>query len=131
MNDGKSILIMLVLTGVFALIIAGCASPQQPGAPQTTADPAELAKGEELFNKYCAKCHGQKGSGSNEGPPFIDQVYAPGHHADQAFHMAVRNGSKAHHWNFGDMPPVQGPSDVDIDLIVQYVRSLQQEAGIS
>ena len=46
------------------------------------------------------------------------------------FANAVRNGVVAHHWQFGDMPPVPGVSDADIEAIICYVRELQRAAGI-
>jgi hypothetical protein len=35
----------------------------------------------------------------------------------------------AHHWNFGDMPPVEGLSSAQVDAIIGYVREVQQREG--
>lgn len=56
---------------------------------------------------------------------------SPGHHADPAFFLAVRRGARTHHWNFGDMPPVQGLSDPQIEAIVSFVRERQRATGIN
>jgi mono/diheme cytochrome c family protein len=42
----------------------------------------------------------------------------------------VTQGSAAHHWDFGDMPPVEGLSDEEIDLIIAYVREQQETHGL-
>jgi cytochrome c1 len=45
--------------------------------------------------------------------------------------MAVRRGVSAHHWRFGDMPPIPGVSDDDAARIVAYIRWAQRQAGIT
>jgi len=37
---------------------------------------------------------------------------------------------RAHHWNFGNMPPAEGVSDEDVIKITRYVRELQKANGI-
>ena len=46
------------------------------------------------------------------------------------FFLAVHNGVRAHHWRFGDMPPVDGVGDEQIETIIAYVRTLQRANGI-
>jgi mono/diheme cytochrome c family protein len=88
------------------------------------------AQGQSLFGKYCASCHGQDIKGSDKGPPLLHRVYEPSHHGDAAFQAAVRYGSRAHHWKFGDMPPVAGVSADDVAHITAYVRQQQRLVGI-
>ncbi|MCB1492071.1 MAG: cytochrome c [Rhodobiaceae bacterium] len=89
-------------------------------------------EGESLFNANCAECHGENAAGRDgAGRPFVHPVYQPGHHADGSFFLAVRNGAIAHHWRFGDMPPVEGITDSEIEKIVAYVRTMQQANGIN
>jgi len=102
----------------------------QNQAVSSATVPAEYAKGEALFNTYCAQCHGPRASGTNHGPTFISRIYEPNHHGDAAFQMAAMNGVRAHHWNFGDMPKVQGVTPPEVDEIIRYVRWLQHQAGI-
>lgn len=92
--------------------------------------PAELAEGERLYSDNCARCHGALGSGSDTGPPLVDIVYEPNHHADIAFQRAVALGVAAHHWRFGNMPPVPGVDTAAVGRVTAYVRWLQREAGI-
>ena len=94
------------------------------------ASAAEAKAGKRIYERRCASCHGPGGGGTDKGPPLVHEVYRPSHHGDFAFHLAVRNGVRAHHWRFGDMPPVRGLSKEDVDAIVRYIRRLQKEAGI-
>ncbi|MCB1479514.1 MAG: cytochrome c [Rhodobiaceae bacterium] len=86
--------------------------------------------GKEVFDATCAKCHGVNASGTNAGPPLVHKIYEPNHHADAAFLLAVRNGVRAHHWPYGDMPPVPAVTGADVAKIVAYVRQLQKANGI-
>jgi len=86
--------------------------------------------GRAAFDANCAKCHGENGSGSTEGPPLINTIYNPGHHPDEAFQRAVRQGVRQHHWPFGDMPPQPQVSDEQLAEIVRFVREVQEANGI-
>lgn len=89
-------------------------------------------EGEALFNASCAQCHGTNAVGQDGlAPPLVHIIYESSHHTDAAFLLAVKNGVRAHHWRFGDMPPVEGVSDEDITKIVAYVRELQRANGIN
>ena len=107
---------------------------QAAGGSQATLTVAGLAdpagEGAGLFAKTCAICHGQNASGSDKGPPLVHQIYEPGHHDDNSFYRAARQGVQAHHWSFGDMPPAPGVSNRDMSEIISYVRALQVAAGI-
>jgi mono/diheme cytochrome c family protein len=94
------------------------------------AVPAEFQKGKSLFEANCAGCHGEAALGTEQGPPLVHMVYEPSHHADVAFLLAAERGVRAHHWDFGDMPPVTGVSREEIREIVGYVRWLQRQAGV-
>ncbi|MGA8051403.1 MAG: cytochrome c [Burkholderiales bacterium] len=88
------------------------------------------AEGKKLFAERCAQCHGVDLRGSVTGPPLLHRIYEPSHHGDIAFQLAVRNGSRQHHWNFGDMQPVPGLTPDDVAHITAYVRGEQRKAGI-
>lgn len=92
--------------------------------------PAEFQKGEAKFDANCARCHGEQGRGTNQGPPLVHKIYEPNHHGDPAFQRAAANGVRAHHWTFGDMPKIAGVTPEDVDQITKYIRWLQREAGI-
>ena len=111
--------------------LSGCTTESEvPAVARTAQVPPEYARGEELFNANCAKCHGEGGRGTDKGPPFLHRLYRPGHHADQSFHFAVQRGVIAHHWRFGNMPRIEDLTEGDVNEIVAYVRWLQRQAGI-
>lgn len=89
--------------------------------------PFHLAKGQILYEKYCSGCHGLQLDGSDKGPPLIHPFYKPSHHGDKAFYRAALQGTKQHHWNFGDMQPVEGMTPKKMDNLVPYVRFYQQQ----
>ena len=106
------------------------------GAPIVeVAVPAELTAnaqiGKRVFEAKCAECHGANASGQNGvAPPLVHKIYEPNHHSDMAFVLAAKNGVRAHHWDFGNMPSVDGLTDADVKMIARYVRELQAENGI-
>ncbi|MBI5233264.1 MAG: cytochrome c [Deltaproteobacteria bacterium] len=91
---------------------------------------AEDDKGKEMFIRHCRVCHGEKAAGTDKGPALVHKVYHPSHHADWSFYLAVQNGVKAHHFSFGDMPPIKAVAREEVGEIVRYVRGLQKEAKI-
>ncbi|VAW14819.1 Cytochrome c family protein [hydrothermal vent metagenome] len=88
-------------------------------------------QGEELFNVNCAACHGDNAGGTDNGPALVHDIYNPGHHPDQAFVRAAITGVRAHHWGFGNMPPVDGITQEEVLVIARYIRELQQANGIA
>lgn len=92
---------------------------------------ANAQDGEQLFNANCAVCHGTNAAGKqNIAPPLVHIIYEPNHHGDHSFILAAKNGVRAHHWPFGNMPPVEGVTDEQVKLITLYVRELQRANGI-
>lgn len=145
---------------VFTLIIVGAAAgglwwasdPAQMGGhsmiPPDTSEiaqgaaivevalPAELdaqaTMGKRVFEAVCADCHGLNAAGQNGvAPPLVHKIYEPGHHGDMAFQLAVQNGVRSHHWDFGNMPAIDGLTRADVTTIASYVRALQRENGIN
>ena len=97
--------------------------------PEELPETAQLGK--RAFEAKCAACHGLNAAGNSEaGPPLIHIIYEPSHHGDEAFQRAAATGVRAHHWKFGNMPPLAGISDGEIQSIVAYVRRLQSANGI-
>ncbi len=90
----------------------------------------QAISGANVFARACASCHGTHAAGGPGGPPLVHKIYEPSHHADGAFMLAVRNGVRQHHWQFGSMPPVAGVSPAETASIIHYVRTLQRANGI-
>ena len=103
--------------------------------PMVVVDVPPLTEAEKLgeadFNNFCADCHGRNAAGLNgAAPPLVHKIYEPSHHGDGSFFQAVRRGVRAHHWSFGDMLPVEGIEDEQIERIIVYIRALQRNNGI-
>lgn len=133
--------VLLVAAGLYfvvgreAALLPAAAPPAEGEAIVAVALPERLSPaasmGKTAFEASCATCHGENAAGrAGKGPPLIYKYYVPSHHGDAAFLMAARKGVTAHHWNFGNMPPVEGLTNADIGNIVAYVRTVQRANGI-
>ena len=136
----KLLVAVVVTAGVFVIVNRfnnpggeGTTSTK-PGLTVAVTEPetySALARdGKVLFDQNCAACHGANASGTDNGPPFVHDIYNPSHHADEAFVLAAQNGVRAHHWPYGDMPPVDGVNEAQVRAIVTYVRELQAANAI-
>jgi hypothetical protein len=57
----------------------------------------------------------------------VHPFYKPSHHSDKSFYRAVLQGTKQHHWNFGDMKPVEGMTPKKMDAVIPFVRYYQRQ----
>jgi mono/diheme cytochrome c family protein len=122
----------IVLTMTMALtVMAACDGAPPAPAVGGGAVPAQFQAGEAKFNAHCSACHGPRASGTQQGPPLVHKIYEPNHHGDAAFLRAAEFGVKAHHWEFGNMPKIDGVTAADVEQITRYIRWLQRQAGIS
>ncbi len=88
--------------------------------------------GKQSFDDYCSACHGENAAGRDgKGPPLVHKLYEKNHHGDSAFYSAANIGVRAHHWPFGNMPPVANISQDELTAIIGYVRELQRANGIN
>ena len=87
--------------------------------------PFHLGMGKLLYEQYCGSCHGLQLTGSDKGPPLLHPFYKPSHHGDKAFYRAALQGAQQHHWEFGNMSPVEGMTTKKMDSLVPYVRYYQ------
>ncbi|MBT5773480.1 MAG: cytochrome c [Dehalococcoidia bacterium] len=108
-------------------LLAACGGSDGDATPVVTFEGTD---GASLFAQACAGCHGEDLTGTDQGPPFLHAFYVPGHHGDAAFFLAAQRGVRSHHWNFGDMPPVEGITQEQVTAIVAFVREQQRAAGI-
>jgi len=134
MTSGK----LLIMVGVVAmvalasfLIFTPNKSASTDAIDVTLPDLSpEAERGFALYREACAACHGAKAGGTDAGPPLIHRIYHPGHHADFAFYRAAKNGVRRHHWQFGNMPPVEGISEADVAKIIRFIRETQKANGV-
>lgn len=123
----------LRVAGLIAILGMSSLSVQAQGWQVPKPSPGLMpnpAVGKKLFGTHCAACHGDALQGSDKGPPLLHRIYEPSHHADIAFQLAVKNGVRAHHWQFGDMAPVPQVNPDDVAHITAYVRAEQRKVGI-
>jgi len=135
-----------LLPVVIALVAAACSGggasagsstqdpPRDPMTGKTefniaVQDPQLVAEGEPLYQAACAACHGSDLRGTAVGPPHLSVIYNPEHHGDGAFAVAAVNGVKAHHFSFGNMPPIAGITEDDFVRILAYIREAQRTEG--
>jgi mono/diheme cytochrome c family protein len=124
--------ISLALTAALALgalLVAGCGDGGDDDRATGGTSAGAPEAGEVLYAENCASCHGDDLRGTDKGPSHLSRVYEPGHHSDASFVSAIRNGSPQHHWDFGDMEPVEGLSDDEVDAIIAFVRQKQADEG--
>lgn len=117
----------------FGLFMHMTTKDHKNGRPVTVKMPAlslEAQIGKIAFEGNCMRCHGQNGGGTDQGPPLIHKIYEPSHHSDGSFYRAAKNGVVAHHWQFGNMPPVPSVSEKDVSGIIRYIREIQRANGI-
>ncbi|MGN7614491.1 c-type cytochrome [Magnetococcales bacterium HHB-1] len=134
---GSVMIIALLLFSISSMVEAAgmyhgpSGSSPITGLPKNPSVPFQFGLGMQKFKNNCADCHGQWAEGTvDKGPPLIHPYYEPSHHGDDAFFRAVLSGVNAHHWSFGDMPPVADVTKQDVGQIVQFIRWWQRENGI-
>lgn len=110
--------------------LGACGDDAPSGAGDATRGDAGVENGAVAFAGSCASCHGTDLRGTDEGPSLLSEVYEPGHHPDDAFRAAIARGSRAHHWDFGDMPPVTDLEPDDIDAVIAFIRDQQETHGL-
>ena len=127
-----------MLMGAIGMLLLGwhanaAAQGTEPGSGVSADSPRvpfQYGLGMQKFQAKCAECHGTWAQGTDKGPTLLHPFYKPSHHGDQSFYRAALQGVQAHHWGFGDMPPVEGIIRKDMDAIIPFLRWWQKENGI-
>lgn len=117
----------IILTIAVTLLLMSCGGTDTGAADVVPLAPD--ANAETVYQARCASCHGADLRGTDKGPSQLSIVYEPGHHGDDAYRSAVRNGAPQHHWGFGDMPAVDSITDEQIEAVISYIRGEQQRLG--
>ncbi|MCY3892717.1 MAG: cytochrome c [Acidimicrobiaceae bacterium] len=105
------------------------ATSTAPPSPTSTATALAVPDGAAVYQQYCAECHGVDLRGTDKGPSQLSIIYEPNHHGDYAYRVAIREGTREHHWWFGDMPPVEDITDLEIEKVISFIRAEQQRLG--
>ncbi len=117
---------LLLLVAALVVAIAACggdASTEPPASQASSGD------GASVYQAQCASCHGVDLTGTDTGPSQLSVVYEPNHHGDDSYRSAIANGAPQHHWDFGDMPAIEGLTDDDVEAVIAYIRSEQRRLG--
>ncbi|MBE7635460.1 c-type cytochrome [Sneathiella sp. P13V-1] len=135
MNVKKGMVLLGIIAGLagvyfFIEIIIKGGEPAEMIAVNVPALSNMASGGHEAFKENCAACHGASAGGTKQGPPLIHDIYNPGHHGDGSFYRAVKQGVRAHHWPFGNMPPQTQVTDQQIAEIIAFIRETQVANGI-
>jgi mono/diheme cytochrome c family protein len=102
-----------------------------PSAPKRVQDSAQLAQGEQVYAKHCARCHGKKAQGaSNWHKPGPDGLYPPPpldgsghawHHSTQVLRNVIANGSPQ---GKGNMPAWKEKlSAAEMEAVIAWFQS--------
>ncbi len=100
-------------------------------APPRIYDPAQLARGRELYQRHCAACHGARAEGDPQWrtrrpdgrfrPPPLNGSGHAWHHPWRQLHQVVKQGRDPRQ---SDMPGWGDRlSDADIDAILNWLQS--------
>lgn len=120
---GGVLMSSLLVTSALALLAVSCGDSSDDTAAAPTG------AGAELYAANCASCHGADLGGTERGPSQLSIVYEPNHHGDASYRSAIANGVNQHHWTFGNMPPIPGLDDTEVDAIISFIRSEQTRRG--
>ncbi len=121
----------LVLLVAPALLMAGGAPPNSDSLP------TEVAKGRQIYEQYCAACHGWQGEGAanwnkpdEKGempPPPHDETGHTWRHSDAMLFRMIAEGWR-HPFNKTDrlaMPAFEDTlTDEEIQWVIEYLRTL-------
>lgn len=116
-----------VAAAVTAFVIAACSGPDEGESAE--ADNTVDDIGATVYATNCASCHGADLTGTDRGPSQLSIVYEPNHHSDDSYRSAIANGVPQHHWPFGDMPPIEGLTDEEVEAVIDFIRSEQERLG--
>ena len=111
---------------------ATSAAPAQPkNLAARKLDPEKIKRGEAVYRKNCASCHGPNGEATpgwrNPGadgrypPPPLDGSAHAWHHSTETLEEMIRKGSPGG----GGMPPWDGKlTNQEIDDVIVWIKSL-------
>jgi len=121
-SGGRAAVAGLALAAALAAV-TGCGGPK--------ASPEEIARGQDLFVKTCATCHGKNAEGMPKlGKNLHENPFVRGK-SDEEMLQFLKVGRPAFdplNERGVDMPPKGGNpalTEEDLRLIVTYVRSIQ------
>ena len=115
----------LVLLALLTLVLAMPAFAGGVQVKRETARPIDSVQGVDLYNAYCAVCHGKDGKGNTTlGAPDLTDDYWLYGNSTEALHETIANG------RHGSMPAWgETLGDTRTRLVAAYVWSLSHKPG--
>ena len=126
----RTLLIGILLACVASIVIIAQSNPEATKVKNpVAATPESVAAGKQLFQRYCASCHGstaEGGSGSDISPPapnLTDTEWRHGSTDGEIFYV-IKNGVPP---DLNMEPWGDRIKDPDIWNVVNFVRSLKKK----
>lgn len=112
-----------IAAALWLAVILACASLQgQHAAAPNSHEPATAALGKSMYSSACTSCHGLDGRGT-ERAPNIANTAEMRDFSDAEIAQIISNGLSD-----GGMPAFHSLSDVQVQSVVAYLRSLEGDA---
>jgi putative heme-binding domain-containing protein len=102
---------------LLTLVLLSAAGPAFYQSPKATRSADNLARGQQLFESQCARCHGLKGTGGTG--PGLNRARLRRARDDQALFDLIKEGVPG-----TEMPYTWTMADAEIRQVAAYVRSL-------
>ncbi|MGI9578311.1 MAG: c-type cytochrome [Microthrixaceae bacterium] len=127
----RPILVLPVLLAASMSPIACGGTETGSGSETVDKNEADLVAGEQTYMDFCGSCHGRDFDGSAAGPSQLDAVFAPDVTTDEDFRTAITEGAPERNYDFTAMPAIGSLDDAEIENVIAYIRSVQQERGFN
>lgn len=114
--------------------LAGCGGDSDTvdaSGGETAGGEVDLAAGEQTYMDFCGSCHGRDFEGSAAGPSQLDAGFAPEVTTDEDFRSAITQGAPQQNYDFTAMPAIGSLDDTEIENVIAYIRSVQEERGFN
>lgn len=106
------------LVVVAVLLSSACATP-------AASTDTGVARGERVFSKHCATCHGETGAGSEPWYPSLQRLAGllePAHMVETVLTGRFRRGGDINGHTIPIMPAWGQLADADVAAIVNYIQ---------
>jgi cbb3-type cytochrome c oxidase subunit III len=126
----RALLVGILLASLAGLVLMAQGNPEAAKIKNpAAATPASVAAGRQVYQRYCATCHGtnaEGGSGSDISPPAPDLTDSEWKHGstDGEIFSVIKNGVPP---DLNMEPWGDRISDTDIWNVVNFVRSLAKK----
>jgi mono/diheme cytochrome c family protein len=119
------------ITAAFCAL-AGCGGDSDSDSASVSGDGGiDLEAGERTYMDFCGSCHGRDFEGSAAGPSQLDAVFAAEATTDEDYRNAITRGAPQENYDFTAMPPIGSLDDAEVENVIAFIRSVQDERGFN